>query len=208
MFKFLVPKEYEFFELFDQLATCAVDGTGAFVEMLGSYENAPDQVRRLHDIERRGDDVTHRALEMLHKMLVTPIDREHIHSLVSCLDDVIDLVECAARRMTMYGVRKPTPELQEQAGVLKNATLEIQKAVKGLRSLKQPAAIQKCCIEINKLENDGNALRDTVVARLFQEEKDVVQIMRWKEIYQDVETAIDRCEDVAGVIEGVVLENA
>ena len=123
------------------------------------------------------------------------------------MDDVIDLTDGAGRRLMMYDVKAPTPELKELARVLHSATLEIQKAVKGLRNLKHAKAIQESCIEINKLENDGDAIRDAVVAKLFKEEKNAVEVLKWKEIYEDVETAIDRCEDVADVIEGVVLEN-
>jgi predicted phosphate transport protein (TIGR00153 family) len=207
MLKFLIPKELGFFDLFDQMASCAVEGSSVFLEMLDHYGDLPAKVRRLRDIEHQADEISHRAIEMLHKTFVTPMDRDQIHTLVSRLDDVIDLTDGAGRRLVMYDVKEPTPELKELALVLHHATLEIQKAVSSLRNLKNAEAIKKCCIEINKLENDGDALRDAVVAKLFKEEKNAVQVLRWKEIYEDVETAIDRCEDVADVIEGVVLEN-
>jgi uncharacterized protein Yka (UPF0111/DUF47 family) len=204
MLKFLIPKEFGFFDLFDDLAACAVDGSNVFLEMLDHYGDLPAKVRRLRDIEHRGDEISHVATEMLHKTFVTPMDRDQIHRLVCRMDDVIDLTECAGRRLMMYDVKVPTAEL---ARVLHHATLEIQKAVKALRNLKNAKEIQKCCIEINKLENDGDAIRDAVVAKLFKNEQDAVEVLKWKEIYEDVETAIDRCEDVADVIEGVVLEN-
>jgi predicted phosphate transport protein (TIGR00153 family) len=208
MLKFLAPKEVGFFELFDELAACAVDGTNVLLEMLDHYGDLPAKVRRLRDIEHQADDISHTAIEMLHKSFVTPMDRDQIHRLVSRMDDVIDLTDGAGRRLMMYDVKAPTSELTEMARVLHHATLEIQKAVKALRNLKNAKEIQKYCIEINKLENDGDALRDAVVARLFKQEEDAVEVLKWKEIYEDVETAIDRCEDVADVIEGVVLENA
>ncbi|HEY5038001.1 MAG TPA: DUF47 family protein, partial [bacterium] len=123
-------------------------------------------------------------------------------------DDVMDLIDGAARRMMLYGVTEPTPELIELAKVLYHSVLELQKAVMNLKDMKNAKAILISCIEINKLENDGDALRDAAVAKLFKKGMNAVDVLIWKEIYEDVETAIDRCEDVANVIEGVVLENA
>lgn len=208
MLGFLTPKEYGFFDLFDRLAACAVEGSALFIELLEHYGDHAIKTRRIRDVEHQGDEITHDAMEMLHKTFVTPLDRDQIHSLISRMDDVIDLTDGAARRLMMYDVKEPTPELLGMAKVLYSATLEIQAAVKELRNLKNAPTIKKHCIEINKLENDGDILRDAVVARLFKEETDAVSILKWKEIYEDVETAIDRCEDVANVIEGVVLENA
>ena len=208
MLGFLIPKEYGFFDIFDQLAAAGVEGAGIFIEMIDHYGDAPAKIQRLREVEHRGDELTHHAMEMLHKTFITPIDRDQIHTLVSRLDDILDLMDCAARRMTLYDVKAPTPELKELAMVLYHSTVEIQKAVKYLRNLKNAGEIHKSCVEINKLENDGDALRDAVVAKLFRDQPDAIEILKWKEIYEDVETAIDRCEDVANVIEGVVLENA
>lgn len=208
MFKFLRPKEEGFFELFDLLADCAVEGAQVFVEMLEHYGDAPAKVRRLRDIEHRGDEITHRAIEMLHRTFITPFDRDQIHSLVSHLDDVVDLMDSVVRRMMLYGVQQPPAELKEMALVLQRAVAEIKKAVTQLRNVKNQSLIKTHCVEINKLENDGDALRDAVVAKLFREETNAIEVFKWKEIYEDVESAIDRCEDVANVIEGVVLENA
>ena len=208
MLDFLIPKEFGFFDLFDKLAACGVESSQVFVEMLDSYGDLPAKVRRLREIEHQADEISHHAMEMLHKTFVTPMDRDQIHRLVSHMDDVIDLTDSAGRRLVMYEVTAPTPELKELAGVLHRATVEIRKAVGMLRNLKKAKGIAECCIEINKLENDGDHIRDAVVAKLFKEETDAIEILKWKEIYEDVETAIDRCEDVADVIEGVVLENA
>jgi predicted phosphate transport protein (TIGR00153 family) len=207
MWKFLIPKEERFFDHFDALAACEVEVTEAFLEMLREYHDAPAKERRIREIEHRADEISHRAIELLHTTFVTPFDRDQILKLVSRMDDVIDLVDSVARRMMLYGVKAPTDALREMAIVLQKSCLEIQKAVKGLRNLKQSALIKTSCIEINKLENDGDALRDAVVAKLFKEETDAINVIRWREIYEDVETAIDRCEDVANIIEGVVLEN-
>jgi predicted phosphate transport protein (TIGR00153 family) len=208
MFDFLIPKEYGFFDVFDQHAATCVEGGQIFVEMLEHFGDAPAKARRLKDAEHKADDITHHTMEMLHKTFVTPFDRDQIHELISLMDDVMDLIDGAARRMMLYGVQEIPDELLELAKTLHHATLELQIAVKNLRDLKNASLILKSCIEINKLENDGDAIRDSAIARLFKEEKDAVKVLVWKEIYGDVETAIDRCEDVANVIEGVVLENA
>ena len=208
MFGFLIPKEFGFFDVFDQHAATCVEGTQIFIEMLEHFGDAPAKARRLKDAEHRADEITHRTVEMLHKTFITPFDRDQIHKLISRMDDVMDLIDGAARRMMLYGVKEIPAELLELAKVLYHSTLELQIAVKNMRDLKNAKQILKSCIEINKLENDGDAIRDSAIAKLFKEEKDAVQVLVWKEIYEDVENAIDRCEDVANIIEGVVLENA
>ena len=208
MFGFLIPKEFGFFDVFDEHAATCVEGSQIMLDMLEHFGDAPAKARRLKDAEHRADDITHHTMEMLHKTFVTPFDRDQIHQLISLMDDVLDLMDGAARRMMLYGVQEIPADLVELAKTLHHSTLEMQKAVKGLRDLKHAKDILKSCIEINKLENDGDAIRDAAIAKLFKEEKDAVQVLIWKEIYGDVETAIDRCEDVANVIEGVVLENA
>lgn len=208
MLGFLIPKEYGFFDDFDRHAAVCVEGAQIFIEMLEHFGDAPAKAQRLKDAEHRADSITHHTVEMLHKTFITPIDRDQIHQLISLMDDVMDLIDGAARRMMLYDVKASTPELIELAKVLYHSTLELQKAVRDLRSMKNAKAILAACIEINKLENDGDALRDSAVAKLFKEEKNAVAVLIWKEIYEDVENAIDRCEDVANVIEGVVLENA
>ena len=208
MFDFLIPKEFGFFDVFDQHAATCVEGSQILMDMLEHFGDAPAKARRLKDAEHRADDITHHTVEMLHKTFITPIDRDQIHSLISLMDDVMDLIDGAARRMMLYGVTSVPPELLELAKILHHSTLELQKAVKNLRNLKNAQSILKSCIEINKLENDGDAIRDAAVAKLFKEEKDAVKVLIWKEIFESVETSIDRCEDVANIIEGVVLENA
>ncbi len=208
MFGFLIPKEYGFFDVFDQHAATCVEGSQIMLDMLEHFGDAPAKARRLKDAEHKADDITHHTMEMLHKTFITPFDRDQIHELISFMDDVMDLMDGAARRMMLYGVQEIPEDLLELAKVLHHSTLEMQKAVKGLRDMKNSTQILKSCIEINKLENDGDAIRDAAIARLFKEEKNAVQVLIWKEIYEDIETSIDRCEDVANIIEGVVLENA
>jgi predicted phosphate transport protein (TIGR00153 family) len=208
MFDFLIPKEYGFFEVFDKHASTLVEGAEILVEMLENFTDIPVKARKLKEAEHRADEITHNTLEMLHKTFITPIDRDQIHQLISNMDDVIDYIDGAARRLIIYGVTEIPPDLVELAKILHRSTLEVQKAVGSLKNLKNAKDIMASCIEINKLENDGDSVRDAAIAKLFKEEKDAVKVLVWKEIYEGVETAIDRCEDVANIIEGVVLENA
>jgi uncharacterized protein Yka (UPF0111/DUF47 family) len=147
-------------------------------------------------------------MEMLHKTFVTPIDRDLIYHLISRMDDVVDLIEGTSSRMLLYGVKAPRPDLMDLAQVLQKSTLEVQKAVHHLRNLKNAEVIQQCCIEIHKLENDSDSLRDLAVARLFSNDQPTREILIWKELYETVESAVDRCEDVADVIWSIVLESA
>jgi uncharacterized protein Yka (UPF0111/DUF47 family) len=208
MFDFLIPKEYGFFEVFDQHPATLVEGSSILVEMLENFTDVPIKARKLKETEHRADEITHHTLEMLHKTFITPIDRDQIHQLISNMDDVIDYIDGAARRLILFGVTEVSYDLIELAKILHRSTLEVQKAVANLKNLKNADVILAACIEINKLENDGDSVRDAAIAKLFREEKDAVKVLIWKEIYEGVETAIDRCEDVANIIEGVVLENA
>jgi hypothetical protein len=208
MLGFLIPKEMGFFEIFDEQAAANVEAAEILVELLERFDDAPAKVARLQHVEHKADEITHRAMAMLHKTFITPIDREQIHQLVSCLDDVVDLMDGASRRMLLYGIKSPRKDLVEMARVLLASCKEVQKAVSGLRNMKNAKIIMAACIEVNKLENDGDALRDAAVADLLKESRNPIEVLTWKEIYETVETAIDRCEDVANAIEGVVLENA
>lgn len=205
---YFIPKEVSFFDMFDEQAAANVEAAGILLQLLERFDDAPAKVAQLQSVEHRADEITHRSLGMLHKTFITPMDRDQIHQLVSCLDDVVDLIDGSSRRMLMYGIKQPRKDLIELARVLQAATLEVQKGVSNLRNMKNAKAIINNCIQVNKLENDGDALRDAAVAELFKSSKDAVEILIWKEIYESVETAIDRCEDVADVLEGVVLENA
>lgn len=207
MFSFLLPKEHGFFDQFDKHAELGREAAGLFAEMLEHFGDAPAKARRIADVEAQADEVTHRTLEMLHSTFITPLDRDQIHQLITSMDDVVDLIHGASRRLILYEIQAPTPPLRELARVLVHSTDEMAKAVHNLRNLKNAALILRSCVEINKLENDGDALRDDAVANLLKTETNAVEVLKWKEIYQSVETALDCCEDVANILEGVVLEN-
>jgi predicted phosphate transport protein (TIGR00153 family) len=208
MFGRFLPKETSFFDFFEQHAALTVDGTKEFLSLVASGANIEAKARRIADIEHETDVITHRCVEALHKTFITPIDRDNIHRLITRMDDIMDFVEAAAERIALYELTVMTAEVRDLADVLHRAAGEVEAACKSLRNLKDPQSILKRCIDINRLENEGDAILRRAVAKLFKEEKDPIQVIKWKEIYENLESATDRCEDVANIIEGVVLEHA
>jgi predicted phosphate transport protein (TIGR00153 family) len=200
-----LPRENSFFALFVELAENVHAGTLALVEMLSNYTNVPAQAERIKDIEHKGDDITHGLFTKLAQTFITPFDREDIHELSSRIDDVLDLTDAAASRMVMFRVDTVRPGVDDLARVLNEATAKMLGAV---RVLEKHDHILDYCIEINRLENEADRLSRTLIAQLFDEEKDPVQIIKWKEIIEVIETAVDKCEDVANVLESVTLKSA
>ena len=208
MKRFFIPKEYSFFAVFDEHTATMINAAQGLIDMLENYEEASGRANNIQMIEHRADEIAHRAMEMLHKTFVTPIDRDLIHQLISRMDDVVDLMEGTAKRMLLYGVKTPRPDLIKQVFILKKAAEEVQTAVHLLKNLKHAEAIQNCCIEIKKLEDDCDSLRDLAVAKLFADDQPTREILIWKELYEMVESAVDRCDDVADIIWSIVLESA
>jgi hypothetical protein len=208
MFGRFLPKEKSFFDFFEQHARLTVDGAAELVAMVSDGARIEARAKRISDIEHETDVITHRCVEALHKTFITPIDRDSIHRLITRMDDIMDYVEAAAERIALYELSAMTTGVQELADVLYRATQKVEEAAKGLRDLKNPQRVLQLSIEINRLENEGDAILRRAVARLFKEEaKDPILVIKWKEIYENLEMATDRCEDVANIIEGVVLEH-
>jgi uncharacterized protein len=208
MFGRLLPRETGFFDFFDRHANLTVDGAQCFVELVTEGADIAAKSARVKQIEHETDVITHHTVEALHKTFITPLERDDIHRLISRMDDIMDYIEAAAERITLYEVTVMTPEIRAMADVLARSTRDVREAVHGLRNMRNADAIIARCIEINRLENEADAILRTGLARLFKEEKDPVTIIKWKEIYENIESATDRCEDVANIIEGVVLEHA
>lgn len=176
--------------------------------MVTTGANIPAKCRRISDIEHETDTITHRCVEALHKTFITPIDRDAIHRLITRMDDVMDYVEAAAERIELYEMQTMTADVRDLADVLHRSAMQVEVAIRGLRTLKQPQATLKLCIDINRLENEADAILRRSVARLFKDEKNPITVIKWKEIYENLESASDRCEDVANIIEGVILEHS
>jgi uncharacterized protein len=201
----LLPREEGFFDLFVKQAENIVVGAKRLQEMLAHYTGVPEQVQTIKAIEHQGDEITHDILTKLNQTFITPFDREDIHALSSQLDDVIDLIDAAASRFVLYRVNEIRAGTVDLVKVLVSATGEVSAAV---RALGTPDEALRHCIEINRYENESDRICRTLIAQLFDEEKDSVQIIKWKEIFEVIETAVDKCEDVANVIEGVIVKSA
>jgi predicted phosphate transport protein (TIGR00153 family) len=209
MFGRFLPKETSFFDFFEEHATLTVEGAKEFLSLVTTGANIDAKAKRIADIEHETDVITHRCVEALHKTFITPIDRDDIHRLITRMDDIMDFVEAGAERIALYELTTMTPDIRDLADVLVRATEKVELAARGLRNLKDPQSIIRECIDINRLENEGDQILRRAVARLFKDpSNDPITIIKWKEIYENLEDATDRCEDVANIIEGVVLEHA
>ncbi len=208
MLRRLLPREEDFFTLFERHAALTVEGAKQFATLVVGDQNVRALAARIKEIEHEADVITHTCVERLHTTFITPFDRDDIHRLITRMDDVMDFVESASERMALYELREMTQEVRDLAAVLVRATEAVARAVAGLRNVRGAHGILEHCIEVNRLENEGDEILRNAVAKLFKENADPLLVMKWKEVYEALENATDRCEDVANIIEGVVLEHA
>jgi len=178
------------------------------VQMLSNLSKAPELAKRINDLEHEGDKITHDCVAALHQTWITPLDREEIHALISRLDDVLDSIEAASERVLLFEITESTPEGLELCRAVVTSCEAVHSAVQSLRDLKHSKRLLELCVEINKHENTADLCYRTAVAKLFKSGSDPLLVMKWRDIYDHLETATDRCEDVANIIEGVVLEHA
>jgi uncharacterized protein Yka (UPF0111/DUF47 family) len=206
MFSSLINKDKAFFEILDKAASNVALGAKALADLLESFPtDMGTKVKAIKDIEHQGDMLTHQTIEMINKTFVTPIDREDIHKLGTKLDDIIDLIDGASSRLALYKVDAITPEAKAFAQLLIKATDIIVPAIACLRKLSNCNDVITHCVDIHTIENDGDKLMHQAMVNLF-DTNDAMKIIKWKEIYQILESATDRCEDVANVIEGIMLK--
>lgn len=208
MFGKFLPRETSFFDFFEQHAALTAEGIHEFLLLVEPGANIVGKAKRIKEIEHETDVVTHHCVEALHRTFITPIERDDIYQLITRMDDIIDNVEASAERIVLYDITVMRPEVRDLGNVLVRCMEQLQKALRGLRSMKNAEPILQNCVEINQLENEADALLRAALARIFKEEKDPLTIIKWKEVFEYLETASDRCEDVAQIIEGVVLEHA
>ena len=204
----LVPKQEGFFDLFDRQAQMVNQGAHALRDMLDNFTDVEEKAYKMKSLEHDADEVAHEILRMLNRTFVTPLDREDIHALVSSLDDILDFIEGAADRMVLYEVDQPTESAVKLSKVLAEATELVLKVVSMLRDKKQGPAIHEACVEINKLENQGDKINRAAMAKLFQMHDKPIEALKWREVYYNIETAIDKCEDVADAVGAIVLKNS
>jgi len=207
LFNFL-PKEFNFFDLFEKQAGYAVDAARLFKELMSQGTISEDSLSRIHAIEHQADDVAHTILDQLNKTFITPFDREDIHNLAKEIDDVVDMINTIVSRLKVYKITSVDKNLVQFAAVIEESVRAVQCAVKGMRNTKNLKLVSEACVEINRLENVGDTMRDDVLAELFENEKDPIVVIKMKEIYQDAETVLDICEDVAHMVESILVKQA
>ncbi|MCI0453696.1 MAG: DUF47 domain-containing protein [Candidatus Dadabacteria bacterium] len=202
------PKEEKFFDYFDEASEKMIRGIRLLKEMVHDLSKVEEKTRQIKDVEHEADRITHETVSKLHKTFVTPIDREYIYTLITKMDDILDLIYATCERILLYKITNTTPEAIALVNTLEKAIEEVAKGVGGLRNLKNSRSILDTCIEINRLENEGDRTYRIAQSVLFNSPSDPIEIIKWKDIYETLEEAIDTCEDVANIIEGIVLENA
>jgi len=201
----LIPKDTSFFAMFSGMSNNLIAGARAMVDLFSDYRDLEMKVQEIRRIEHVGDEMTHAILRKLNQTFITPFDREDIHKLASSLDDVLDCLNAAGARIIMYRITAPPPEAAEIARLTLAQTQELEKAVS---LLQENGDVLGHCVEINRLENEADLVSRAAIARLFDQEKDPIHLIKTKELIEILETATDRAEDVADVLETVVLKSA
>lgn len=210
IFQYFVPKDKKFFPLFEQAGNNLIEMSKLLKDIVNSSnsEKKKEFTRKMEDLEHKGDNITHQIHLELGKNFITPFDREDIHSLASSLDDVADFIHGAANRMDLYKLDKATEPMIEIADLLVEATEHVSKAIHELRDLKNIRNITDSCVRINSVENKADYIFDKAVADLFEFEKDAISLIKHKEVLSAMEDATDKCEDVANVLESILVKNA
>jgi uncharacterized protein len=201
----LVPKDKKFFDMFVEMAANIGEGARLLKAILDDFENVEVRVKQLKALEHKGDEMTHAVLVKLNQTFITPFDREDIHQLASKMDDVIDYVYAAGERLVMYKILQAPPAVAELAGVIIRQADQLSKAVS---MLEKHDDVLEICVEINRLENEADQIGRAALAALFEREKDPISLIKIKELIEVLETATDKAEDAANVLESVVLKSA
>ena len=201
----IIPRDEAFFDMFEKAAQNASDGALVLKDLLDHFDDVKEKARQIEEIEHKGDALTHEIIRKLNTTFITPIDREDILALTSSIDDVIDLIHAAATRIMLYKIAEPTPQAKELGFLILKSTRELHRGITRL-STKMDEVFEHC-VEVNSLENEADRVCRDAIAKLFDQEKDPIYILKWKEVYETLETATDRCEDAANVLEGIALKN-
>lgn len=203
----LIPREAAFFDWFEKASANLYDASKLLQDLVENYGSAELKLHALTEREHEGDFILHEIVRRLNKTFITPLDREDIHRLISALDDVMDSIEAAADAMVLYKIAEPTPEARQLVDIIAKSTAQIHAAMPYLRDRGQMKKILDHIVEINRLENEADKLLRAAMARLLERPDQVFELMRWKEIYEQLEAATDRCEDVSDVLESVVIKH-
>jgi predicted phosphate transport protein (TIGR00153 family) len=208
MFSRLMPREGRFFDLFSEHAQQIVLASGELAALMSSGDDLQRRAHNIESIEKRADRIARNTIELLHKTFITPLDREDIHQLISKMDDILDLIEDAAQLMFLYDVHVPTAEAKKLADICVTCCEKVKDAVTLLSNMDNAARIMAICADIDRLESEADHVMRAAIARLFREEPDVRELIKLRTVYEHLETVTDRCEDVANIIQGIVLENS
>ena len=204
-----IPKEFNFFDLFEKQIDCAIEAAVHLKVVVGTGSVDEESLRKMQDIEHKGDEAAHLIIDLLDKSFITPFDREDIHSLAKEMDDIADTINTIVNRLKVYNVTGIDKNLVEFANIIEESVRTLAIAVKGMRNIKHSKSVADACVEVNRLENVGDDLRDRVLAELFEKEKnDPIKVIKMKEIYQDSETVLDICEDVAHLVGSILVKQA
>ena len=203
-----MPREGKFFDLFNAHAERIVEGARELAAMMSRFDELEAHAQRIDDVERAADKITHETITLLHRTFITPFDREQIHALITAMDDILDLIQDVAESIALYDLRAVTPEAKQLAEICQQCCDRVKSAVALLTNVKDSNAILKCCEEIDRLESDADRVMRAAMSKLFREENDLKQVMKLRVVYDLLESITDRCEDVANIIEGIVLENS
>jgi uncharacterized protein len=208
MFGRLMPTEGKFFDLFNQHAELCVKGAKEMVSLMTNFDDLENRVHAIEGIEKQADKVTYACVDMLHKTFITPIDRDDIHQLITKMDDILDMMEDGAQTVSLYDLKSVTPEAKRLAELCLACTEKVREAVAMLHNMDNSQKIVAVCEEIDRLESDADHVMRAAMSKLFRDEPDVRNLIKMKAIYEILESVTDRCEDVANIIEGIIVENA
>jgi predicted phosphate transport protein (TIGR00153 family) len=208
MFGRLMPTEGKFFDMFNQHAELCVKGAKEMLGLMTNFDDLENRVHAIESIEKQADKITYTAVDLLHKTFITPLDRDDIHKLITRMDDILDLMEDAAQTVSLYDLHSVTPEAKRLAELVLACCEKVKEAVALLSNMDNASKIVGICEEIDRLESDADHVMRAAMSKLFRDEPDVRNLIKMKAIYEILETVTDRCEDVANIIEGIIVENA
>lgn len=208
MFGRLMPTEGKFFDLFNQHAELCVKGAKEMLGLMTNFDDLENRVHAIESIEKQADKITYATVDLLHKTFITPLDRDDIHKLITKMDDILDMMEDAGQTVSLYDLHAVTPEAKRLAELVLACCEKVKDAVALLSNMNNAREIVGICEEIDRLESDADHVMRAAMSKLFRDEPDVRNLIKMKAIYEILETVTDRCEDVANIIEGIIVENA
>jgi len=204
----IIPREEKFFDLFTQQAEVVLEGARLLKNFLEDYTDLDQKRMLIEKVENEGDEVVHKIIEKLNTTFITPMDREDIHALASAMDDILDFINATVQRMHLFKVKKVTDDAKKLANIILRASEECLELIRNMQNMKDVKGMKARWIEVNRLENEGDVVSRAAIAALFEDGMDPIEVIKWKEIYEHLETATDKCEDAANIVEAVVLKNA